>query len=253
MLAQGFRHPAVLAKELATLDILSGGRLEVGIGAGWMRAEFEQAGIQFDKAPARIQRLEETVAILKGLFGDTPFSYCGRHFTVSALDGTPKPVQRPSPPIMIGGAGPQLLAAAARHADIIQVLPSTERGSQFVNPATITAQEYRKKIDRIREVAGARFQSIELCAALVDVTITSDPERAENEFVAACGTSVVEEAAHPTRKEILTSPVVAIGTLEQVCDKLLETRHRFGFSYFVAPIRASPESLAPVIHRLSGL
>src|SRR5689334_10785446 len=120
VLAQDFREPAVLAKELATLDVLSEGRLQVGLGAGWLRQEYEGASIRFDSAPARIERLEETAIILKGLFGDEPFSFAGEHYTINEMRGTPTPVQRPRPPIMIGGGGRKLLSVAARQADIVQ-------------------------------------------------------------------------------------------------------------------------------------
>jgi probable F420-dependent oxidoreductase len=128
VLAADFRHPAVLAKELATVDVLSGGRLEVGIGAGWKQEEFEQAGIRFDKASVRIERLEEHAIVLKGLFGDGPFSFSGKYFTVTEVKGSPHPAQRPRPPIMIGGGGPKVLSVAARQADIVQVMPSAPQG-----------------------------------------------------------------------------------------------------------------------------
>src|SRR5436190_12929672 len=110
VLAQDFREPAVLAKELATLDVLSEGRLQIGLGAGWLRQEYEDASIRFDSASARIERLEETAIILKGLFGDEPFSFAGEHYEINALRGRPTPVQRPRPPIMIGGGGKQVLS-----------------------------------------------------------------------------------------------------------------------------------------------
>jgi alkanesulfonate monooxygenase SsuD/methylene tetrahydromethanopterin reductase-like flavin-dependent oxidoreductase (luciferase family) len=113
VLAQDFRQPAVLAKELATLDVLSEGRLQVGLGAGWLRQEYEDAGVRFDPAPVRIARLEETAIILKGLFADGPFSFSGEHYTVTELDGLPVPVQRPRPPIMIGGGARKVLSVAA--------------------------------------------------------------------------------------------------------------------------------------------
>jgi probable F420-dependent oxidoreductase len=253
VLAQDFRHPAVLAKELATLDVLSGGRLEVGLGAGWMRSEFEQAGIRFDKASVRIERLEEAVLVLKGLFADEPLNFAGRHFTIRALDGTPKPVQRPGPPIMIGGGGPRLLAAAARRADIIQVLPGAIRGDMALDPASCTATSYREKVDWIRDAAGARFGDIELGALLLNVTITDDPDRALDEFIERFAPSAGPgRTGGPMREELLASPVIAIGSVEQVCDKLRETRDQFGFSYFARPPDASLESLAPVIERLTG-
>jgi probable F420-dependent oxidoreductase len=253
VLVQDFRHPAVLAKELATLDVLSGGRLEVGLGAGWMRSEFEQAGMRFDKASVRIERLEEAVLVLKGLFADEPLNFSGRYFTITALDGTPKPIQRPAPPIMIGGGGPRVLAAAARRADIIQVLPGIIRGDMALDPALCTASAYQAKVDLIRDAAGARFDDIELGALLLKVTITDDPVRALDNFIErfapAAGSGRTGDL---TRQELLASPVVAIGSLEQVCDKLRETRDRFGFSYFACPLDASMESLAPVIDRLAG-
>jgi probable F420-dependent oxidoreductase len=253
VLAEGFRHPAVLAKELATLDVLSGGRLEVGLGAGWMRSEFEQAGIPFDKASVRIERLEEAVLVLKGLFADEPLNFSGRHFTIRDLDGTPKPIQRPGPPIMIGGGGRRLLAAAARRADIVQVLPSTIRGDMGLDPASCTAAAYREKLDWIRHAAGARFDEIELGALLLNVTVTDDPDRALNQFMERFPRSAgSSRTAGNTRHELFASPMVAIGSLEQVCDKLRETRDHFGFSYFAPPVGASPELLAPVVERLTG-
>jgi probable F420-dependent oxidoreductase len=253
VLAQDFRHPAVLAKELATLDVLSGGRLEVGLGAGWMRSEFEQAGIPFDRASVRIERLEEAVLVLKGLFADEPLNFSGRHFTIRDLDGTPKPVQRPGPPIMIGGGGPRLLAAAARRADIVQVLPGSIRGDMGLDPASVTADAYGEKLDWIRDAAGPRFDEIELGALLLNVTITDDPDSALDEFLERFAPSARSgRTAGRTRHELFASPMVAIGSLEQVCDKLRETRDHFGFSYFAPPVGASMQSLAPVVERLTG-
>ena len=252
VLAQDFRHPAVLAKELATLDVLSGGRVEVGIGAGWMPADFEQAGIPFDPPSVRIERLEESVVVLRGLFGDGPFSFSGKHFTISGLDGTPKPVQRPHPPIMIGGGGPKLLAVSARQADIIQVLPGPNRSTPSLNLHALTPRSYLEKIDLIRDAAGTRFDDIELGALLLNVTITDDTERATDEFLARFGGPGQAATNGPSRDELLASPVVAIGSLEQVCDKLLATRDNFGLSYFTGPVGTRAESLAPVIERLAG-
>src|SRR5262245_23036343 len=146
VLAQDFREPAVLAKELATLDVLSEGRLQVGLGAGWLQQEYEDAGIRFDPASVRIERLEEAVIVLKGLFGDEPFSFEGRHYTVNQLKGTPTPVQRPRPPIMIGGGGPKLLAVAARQADIVQLMPSNRGGGTGLDPSQFSAAAIEEKV-----------------------------------------------------------------------------------------------------------
>ncbi|MFC5744320.1 TIGR03621 family F420-dependent LLM class oxidoreductase [Actinomadura rugatobispora] len=257
VLNQDFRHPAVLAKELATLDVLSEGRLEIGIGAGWMRAEYEQAGIAFDSAPARIERLEEVVAVLKGLFAEGPFTFGGKHVTIAALDGTPKPVQRPHPPIMIGGGGRGLLSAAGRQADIVQILPrplggagTGSTGAGAGGPRPFTADAYEERIGWIREAAGDRFDDIELGAQLLELAITDDPDERFEVFFQRFGRRLGD--AVPSRDELRASPLLAIGTLDEVCERLLLTRERFGISYLMAPIGARPESLAPVIERLSG-
>lgn len=253
VLAQDFRHPAVLAKELASLDVLSGGRVEIGIGAGWMREEFEQAGIPFDAASVRIERLEEAIVVLRGLFGDEPFSFSGSHFTIGELDGRPKPLQRPSPPVMVGGGGRKLLGVAARQADIIQILPApNNRGGRPPDPAAITAPSYEEKIGWIEEEAGDRFEQIELGTLLLALVVTDDTQRASEEFLAGFASRI--EAARSTvrAEDLLASPAVAIGSLDQVCDKLLATRDSLGLSYFTAPVGVRPETLAPVIERLAG-
>src|SRR5438874_5273494 len=124
VLAQDFREPALLAKELATLDVLSEGRLQIGLGAGWLRQEYEDAGMRFASASERIARLEETVVVLKGLFGSEPFSFAGDHYRITDLRGVPRPVQQPWPPIMIGGGGKKVLSVAGRRADVVQLMPS---------------------------------------------------------------------------------------------------------------------------------
>ena len=254
VLAAAFRHPAVLAKELATVDVLSGGRLEVGIGAGWKREEFEQAGIQFDTATERIERLEEYALVLKGLFGAAPFTYHGKHFTVTELDGSPKPVQRPRPPIMIGGGGPKLLAVAARQADIVHVLPSAE-ARRPGGPHPLTRAALQLKLDLIHDEAAGRFEDIELGTLLLNVTITDDAEGALDDLAVVLGSPGGGEQGgyELTRKALLDSPLVAVGRLEQVCEKLLQVREALGITYFVSPVGARPELLGPVIERLSDI
>jgi probable F420-dependent oxidoreductase len=250
VLASDFRHPAVLAKELATLDVLSGGRVEIGIGAGWMRDEFDAAGIPFDAPSVRIERLEEAVTVLKRLFADEPCTCDGQHFTITALDGLPKPVQRPHPPIMIGGGGRKVLSVAARQADIIQVLPGVIRGVAALDPTQFAARSYREKVEWIRDAAGARFDSIELGTLLMHVAVTDDVDRARDDFLAQFPADAVQDDA--TRAELFASPVVAIGTIDEVCDRLLATRDEFGFSYFSTPVGGTPDVLASVIDRLDG-
>ncbi|RDH79640.1 TIGR03621 family F420-dependent LLM class oxidoreductase [Mycolicibacterium moriokaense] len=243
VLAQDFRHPAVLAKELATLDVLSGGRVEIGLGAGWMQTEYDQAGIPFDAATARVARLEESAIILKGLFGDSPFSFSGEHFCISNLDGTPKPVQRPHPPILIGGGGRKLLAAAARHADIIQVMPRIRPPGQPIDAAEFSATTYRSKIDHIKAVAGERFSRIELGTQLLLATVTDDPDGTLERFAAGY---------HLRGEDLRASPLVAVGSLSEVCVKLIGLRDEYGLNYFACPMGVKPSSLAPIIEKVAG-
>src|SRR5206468_456136 len=123
VLNNDLRHPAVLAQELATIDVLSEGRLEIGLGAGWNVPEYEAAGLPFDRHAVRFARMSEALQILKGLFGDAPFTFDGEHYQISQMEGWPKPVQRPHPPILIGGGGRTVLSFAARYAQIVGLAP----------------------------------------------------------------------------------------------------------------------------------
>lgn len=255
VLAQDFREPAVLAKELATLDVLSEGRLQVGLGAGWLRQEYEDAGMAFAPAAVRIERLEETAIILKGLFGDEPFSFAGEHHTVDGLRGVPTPVQRPHPPIMIGGGGPKVLAVAARQADIVQLMPSNRGGRTSLDPSQFSAPAIEEKVGWIRDAAGSRLADIELSAQLLECAVTDRPDERLSDLATRIAT-VIERMGGGRidlgTDDLRRSPIVAVGPLDEVCEKLVETRARYGISYFAAPIDARPEVLAPVIARLAG-
>ena len=227
VLAQDFREPAVLAKELATLDVLSEGRLQVGLGAGWLQQEYEDAGMRFDPASVRIARLEETVIILKGLFAEERFSFTGEHFRVRELEGLPRPVQQPWPPIMIGGGGKKLLSVAARHADIVQLMPSNPGGRSLLDASQFSADAIEEKIGWIRDAAGSRFDDIELSAQLLECTVTDRPDEHLSDFAERI--AMVTERMGGARVEfdlddLARSPIVAVGTLDDVCEKLVETR-----------------------------
>jgi probable F420-dependent oxidoreductase len=255
VLAQDFRHPAVLAKELATLDVLSDGRLEVGLGAGWLAQEYEDAGLRFEPAPVRIARLEETAVILKGLFAEERFSFAGDHYTINELDGLPKPVQQPRPPIMIGGGGKKVLSVAGRQADIVQLMPSNPRGRSLLDPSQFSAEAIEEKIGWIRDAAGRRFDDIELSAQLLECTVTDRPDEHLSDF--AERVAVVTERMGGARvsfdaEDLRRSPIVAVGSLDEVCDMLVETRRKYGISYFAAPTDGRPEVIAPIIERLAG-
>jgi probable F420-dependent oxidoreductase len=255
VLAQDFREPAVLAKELATLDVLSEGRLQIGLGAGWLRQEYEDAGMRFDSAPVRIARLEETAIILKGLFADGPFSFTGEYHTINALHGVPRTVQQPRPPIMIGGGGKKVLSVAGRQADIVQLMPSNPGGRSLLDASQFSAEAIEEKIGWIRDAAGSRFDDIELSAQLLECSVTDRPGDHLSDF--ADRIAAVTERMGGARvsfdpEALQKSPIVAVGSLDDVCEQLVETRARYGISYFSAPIDARPEALAPVIERLAG-
>ena len=238
-----YRHPLVLAKELATLDVLSGGRLEVGIGAGWMRSDYDQSGIAHDPPGVRIDRLRESLTILKGLFADEPFSFSGRHYHVQNHNGTPKPAQRPHPPILIGGGGKRVLRLAAREADIVGVNFSLAEG--VVNPTvaqTGSAAATAEKIGWIREGAGPRFEELELNVTVFVTAVTED--RAAFAERIAGGFAL-------TPAEVLESPHVLVGSVDQIVDDLQRRREEFGFSYVVFSGDLY-EQTAPIVKRLAG-
>jgi probable F420-dependent oxidoreductase len=254
VLAQDFREPAVLAKELATLDVLSEGRLQIGLGAGWLRQEYEDASIPFRSAGERIARMEETAIIIKGLFDEKPFSFHGEHFQVHELVGLPRPVQQPRPPVMIGGGGRKVLSVAGRQADIVQLMPSNPGGKSLLDLSQLSAAAIDEKVGWIRDAAGSRFDDIELSAQLLECAVTDRPEEHLADFVTRVAT-VTERMGGArvdfTPEDLMRSPIVAVGPLDAVCAQLIETRDRFGITYFSAPIDARPELMAPVIEQLA--
>jgi len=245
-----FRHPAVLAQDLATLDVLSGGRLDVAIGAGWNRPEYDAIGLAFDPQPVRVARLGEAVAVLKGCFADGPFSFEGAHYTIRDHDAVPKPVQRPHPPLMIGGGGRRVLELAAREADIVSFAPRMLPGSGGArrDPRSITAAATDEKIAWVRAAAGDRFDGLELNAypSLVGVTITDDVKGAAAEAAAN-----IEQATGValTIDELMEAPNVFLGSVDSLTAKLREVRDRFGISSFMV---GDMDTFAPVVARLAG-
>jgi probable F420-dependent oxidoreductase len=240
-----FRHPVVLAKEIATLDLLSDGRVDLGLGAGWLRSEYDMAGIAFDRAGTRIERLEESIQVLNALFADSPASFTGKHYTVTDLNGYPKPQQRPRPPIMIGGAGQRILALAAREADIIHFLPSTiATGTLIATPRDRLPDVLANRISWVREQAGDRFQDIVLSPS-AEFVVTSDRGSATEQFIAYCGWHDV------TVDEVGQMPGIFIGTVDEIIAAVIRRREQFGFSYFIVP-SANIEQCAPIVARLAG-
>ncbi|MYB25615.1 MAG: TIGR03621 family F420-dependent LLM class oxidoreductase [Acidimicrobiia bacterium] len=243
VLCNDYRHPVVLAKELATLDRLSGGRLEVGLGAGWMTTDYEQAGLVKDRPGVRIERLAEAVSVMDGCFGDGPFDFAGQHYTVRGLDAGPKPVQRPRPPLLMAGGGPKMLALAAQRADIVAVNVSLRAGVIDERVAAdATAEATDEKVALVRDVAGDRLGGIELSVGVFIAAIV-DNRRAFAEALAP-GFGITAEAA-------LDSPHALFGTVDDCVAVLEERRRRWGVSYVTIPAEAAVE-FAPVVERLTG-
>ena len=215
-------HPAVLAQDLASIDVLSGGRLTIAIGGGWNRPEYDAIGLRFDPAAVRSARLAEAVTVLKGCFADGPFTFRGEHYTITDYDAEPKPVQRPHPPFMIGGGGRSTLSLAAREADIVGLAPRM-LGARGSDPGSITFAATAEKIGWVREAAGDRFDDLILdCYPSGWPAVLTDDPRAEAAKLAAhlAGRTPVDL----TVDELLESPHVFIGTLDSFVEKFERLR-----------------------------
>lgn len=249
VLNNDLRHPAVLAQELASLDVLSGGRLEIGLGAGWNIEEYRAAGLSYDRHTVRFERMTEALTVLKGLFGDAPFSFAGKHYQIAELEGSLlKPQQKPHPPFLIGGGGRQALTFAAREAQIVGFAPRLPRPAE-PDVQSLLAAATAEKLEWVREAAGDRFAELELntYASLGPAQITDDARGAAR---ALAGRLKERYGAELTEDEVLESPHTFIGTVDALVEKCLMLRERFGVSY-IFPI-AEPEAFAPVVERLAG-
>lgn len=244
VLGNDYRHPVVLAKEAATIDLLSEGRLELGVGAGWMTVDYEQAGMPLDRPGVRIDRLRESVQVLKGLWADEPFSLDGEHYTITDLDGDPKPYRKPGPKLVIGGGGPKVLAFAAQQADIVGINANLHSGSAN-DPSTAPSMNPANTDDKlrwVREAAGDRYDDLEIQALAGFLLITDDARPI------AEGMAGVFEA---TPDEVLDSPVGLVGTIDEIVESLERRRERWDMTYHVIPIEQM-EAFAPVVDRLAG-
>jgi probable F420-dependent oxidoreductase len=251
VLSNDIRHPAVLAHEAATIDLLTDGRLDLGLGAGWLPSDYEAAGLVFEPPGIRLSRLIEAVTLIKRLLREETVSHSGAHYTVNELSLQPRPIQRPHPPVFIGGGGRRLLSFAAREADIVSLdLRSTPSGG--VDAGTSTAEAVAQQVAWVRQAAGPRLDAIELHTLVHHVVITDD-WRQGVDLVAArlAAFSSLASNTDLSSAQILESPHVLIGTVEQIADQLSERRERYGFSY----ITVSGEylhSFGPVVERLAG-
>ncbi len=241
------RHPAVLAQELASLDVLSAGRLAVAIGAGWNEPEYRAIGLPFDPIRVRQARLAEAIVVLKGCFGPGAFSFSGEHYTITDYDAYPKPVQQPHPPIFIGGGGRSTLELAAREADIVGLAPRILSG-QRPDPRSITWTATEEKIDWVREAAGHRFGglSFNVYPSQWPITVTDDLHGEARKVI---DRMLERTGVEMTEQEVIDSPHIFIGSHDRFVEKFSELRERLGISSFLV---GSLDELGPVVERLAG-
>ena len=247
VLNNDLRHPAVLAQDLASLDVLSEGRLDVAIGAGWNQAEYDAIGLPFDPGPVRVGRLVEAVAVLKGCFAEGPFSHAGDHYTITEYDARPKPVQRPHPPFLVGGGGRRILSFAAREANVVGLAPRLLPGVRG-DPRSITLAATQEKIGWVRKAAPDRFDELEfnVYPSMSEVIVT-DNARAELETLAV---RLEARSGLPVAvDELAESPHIYIGSVDGLVDKIQMLRERLGISSFML---GGVDELAPVVERLVG-
>ena len=227
VLAVDYRHPVQTHKALATLDVVSGGRVEVGLGAGWKRSEYEAAGIDLLPFPQRLEKLAEAVEVIRGLFGDRPVEHDGTYYHVH-VDGLPKPRQRPAPPILLGGYGGRVLALAAAIGDIVGLFPR-------VDPVS-----FADKVKLVHAAAGAAGRDPELQLSILGVHLT---DVTETGWRSGLLTPELE-------RQLDGTPAILIGTLDDCERRLLEARERYGISYF--NLGGPAEHAAPLVERLAG-
>lgn len=238
--ANDFRHPAVLATEAATLDLLSEGRLELGLGAGYRAEDFTTTGIPLHPPGVRVARLAESVQILKGLFADGPVTFAGTHYTITGLEGHPKPYQKPHPPIMIAGGGARMLSLAAHEADIVGLIPQARGPRIDLEDASTTTTA--RQVARVREAAGDRFHALELSTLLYGVVVTEQREPAAEELARRWDT---------TAEQVLDSVHFLVGTVPHMVEQVRMWRERFGISC-VLVLPEYMDALAPVVGHLAG-
>lgn len=237
-----YKHPVILAKELATMDLLSDGRMEIGLGAGWMRTDYDKLGIPYDSAGVRIDRFVEGLEIIRRCMSGETFSFHGTHYTITEYAGTPRPVQA-APPVLIGAGGPRMLGIAAREADIVGINPSLHTG--VINAEVIggmTAESVAEKVARVRAAAGDRLAQIELNIRAFLTNVTEDGAAARAGLAGAMGVPV---------EMLETSPFALIGAPGELIEKLQQRREEYGISYVIV----GPDDVhtfAPVVAALAG-
>jgi probable F420-dependent oxidoreductase len=237
-----YKHPAILAKEAATIDLLSDGRLEFGIGAGWMKVDYDMLGLPYDPPAVRVDRFEEALHIIKQCFTGERFTYNGEHYRISDYESFPKPAQA-HVPLLVGGGGKRVLSIAAREADIVGINPNLRAG-EIGRDATLDSlkEQTDKKIEWVREAAGARIDDIEIQMRFFITSVRSDRMALAEQLAPAFGVSP---------EEALESGAACVGTVEEIIDQLQRRREDWGLSYVVVG-DDNVDEFAPIVAKLAG-
>lgn len=244
VIANDYKHPAVLAREAATIDVLSEGRFELGIGTGWIRDQYDAAGIRYDDARTRVDRFEEAIQVIKGCWTGGPFSFEGTHYRTDALE-CPKPAQHPGPPLLIAGSGRRMLSIAGKEADIVGISPlrAGVKGFEAFGPGLGTsASRVEAQLEWIRSAAGDRLIDIELSTVAHHVDGREDVAATAADLAASWGT---------TPEDVVESPHVYLGSVDRLIDVVGERRERYGISY----VLFGGDDLGlvePLVRRLAG-
>jgi len=245
VVANDYRHPVVVAKEFATLDQFSDGRVELGLGAGFSVPEYARAGIPLDSARTRIDRLEESLRVIKGLWADGPCTFRGQHYTVDGLEAYPRPLQQPRPPLLVAGGGRRILSMGAREADSISLLSAPIVNGRIRDDAASRLPEsLEERLGWIRAAAEQRLPQLEL-SLVGSIRVTQHPLQAAEDVGRA-------HRWHATSAEqILSMPSQLIGCPAAIVEALHERRERYGITYVILS-DADLDSAAPIVAQLAG-
>ncbi len=248
--ANDFHRPVETAKQAATVDALSGGRLELGIGSGWMPSEYEQIDEPYDRGGVRLERLEEAIEVIRALWGPGPADFAGAHYTLRSAEIEPKPAQRPGPPILVGAGGRRGLGLAGRQADVVNFsMGATPTGQ--LDLTDIGAASFTRKVGWLAEAAGDRFADIEL-SVLAELAVTDDPVTVAEAVLARTAPTSADVTALGSLEvaDVLDSPHHLIGSVAEIAERCLDRRDRWGLSYLVVR-EDGLDGLVPVMERLA--
>jgi probable F420-dependent oxidoreductase len=235
-----FRHPIILAQQAANLDLFSEGRLRFGFGCGYLAEEYEQVGIALDSPGVRISRFEEALQIIKAYFRGEQVTFSGQYYQVKGLQTSIKVVQKPHPPIYIGGGGKRILSIAAREADIVGLVAKNSATGLDWTSALLAANI--DKIGWVHQAAGERFSQLEFSATIFIAAVTDHPQQAARRIGSGLGLTV---------EQTLDCLHILVGSVDQIVEELQKRRELLGISC-IEVLDTHMETLAPVVARLAG-